>query len=138
MGGMGGMCMGGMGGMAGKGGKGVSCTIKVLHDGLVQSECLPGGTGYVNNENALYIANLPADTADVDLYRIFAPFGAIAPKGARAMLNPDGSCKGIGFVNFLEPMAAEAAVLTLNGTWMPDGTSLTVKCKTPSRVTGKP
>lgn len=122
----------GKGSLGMHGGKGKSkslCTIKVLHDGLVQAKALPGGTGWINDENALYIANLPVDTADIDLYRIFAPFGAIAPKGVRAMLNEDGSCKGIGFVNFLDPMAAQAAVLTLNGTWLPDGSTLIVREK---------
>lgn len=124
----------GKGSLGMHGGKGKSkslCTIKVLHDGLVQAKALPGGTGWINDENALYIANLPVDTADVDLYRIFSPFGAIAPKGVRAMLNEDGSCKGIGFVNFLDPMAAQAAVLTLNGTWLPDGSTLIVREKAP-------
>merc|ERR1719367_1108667 len=76
------------------------CTIKVLHDGLLEARALPGvydenrpGTGWMNDQNALYVANLPADTTDLDLYRIFAPFGAIAPKGVRAMLNEDMSCR---------------------------------------------
>lgn len=124
---------GGRGGGKGVGKTGV-CNIRVLHDGLLQAKALPGGPGWVNDENALYIANLPVDTQDVDLYRIFAPFGAIAPKGARAMLNPDGSCKGFGFVNFLEAMAAQSAVMTLNGTWMPDGTTLIVRTKAPSKT----
>jgi len=129
----------GKNGKDGKDGKGYTgqpstvCTIKVLHDGLLEAMALPGGTGWTNDENALYVANLPADTTDLDLYRIFAPFGAIAPKGVRAMLNEDRSCRGIGFVNFLDPMAAQAAVQTLNGTWLPDGTTLTVREKAPAK-----
>jgi len=129
-------------GKNGKGCKGFTgkpstvCTIKVLHDGLVEARALPGGTGWINDENALYVANLPADTTDLDLYKIFAPFGAIAPKGVRAMLNEDTSCRGIGFVNFLDPMAAQAAVNTLNGTWLPDGTTLTVREKAPGKGKG--
>ncbi|CAE8622168.1 unnamed protein product, partial [Polarella glacialis] len=78
------------------------------------------------------IAGLPIDTTDLDLYKIFAPFGALFPKGVRAMLHPDGTCKGIGFVNFLDSACLEAAVQTLNGTTMPDGTVLVVKLKSPT------
>lgn len=115
----------------GKDGKGTT-TIKVLYNGLLAANALPGGSGYSNDENALYIANLPGDTSDLELYKIFAPFGAIAPRGVRAMINPDGVCRGIGFVNYLENASAETAIATLNGTIMPDGRTLIVKNKGPS------
>jgi len=110
-------------------GKGKGCSIKVLHEGLIEAQALPGCDKMSNNHNALYISGLPTDTQDVDLYRIFAPFGAVQPKGVRAMSHPDGSCTGIGFVNFLEPSAMQLAITTLNGTQMPDGSTMNVQPK---------
>lgn len=116
----------------GKGkGKGKPVSIKVLTNGLLEAQALPGAGGMDNDTNALYIAGLPSDTQDVDLYRIFAPFGAVAPKGVRAMVHPDGTCKGFGFVNYLDPSSLQQAISTLNGTQMPDGSTLTVKAKDP-------
>jgi len=120
-------------GGGGKGGKGPSaCSIKDLHEGLLEAKALPGGAGYVNDENTLYVANLPPDCGDVDLYKIFSPFGAIAPKGVRAMQKQDGSCKGFGFVNFMDQEASAAAVMTLHGTALADGTTLIVREKVQS------
>merc|ERR1712137_1517306 len=64
----------------------------------------------------IYISNLPSDTTDVDLFKLFCTFGALAPSGVKAMTNDDGSCKGIGFVDFIDPACADAAIAALNGT----------------------
>merc|ERR1719188_1737064 len=45
------------------------------------------------------------------------------------MMKEDGSCKGIGFVNYLEVSAAQAAIMSLHGTQLSDGSTLTVKTK---------
>mmetsp|Transcript_24352 Transcript_24352/g.36962 ORF Transcript_24352/g.36962 Transcript_24352/m.36962 type:complete len:233 (+) Transcript_24352:132-830(+) len=103
-------------------------SITVLKKGLQHAGVLPGGR-WTNDENALFIGGLPTDTTDYDLYEIFATFGPIPSQGVRAMMNPDGSCKGIGFVNFLDASSALAAINTLNGTMMPDGTTLKVSQK---------
>merc|ERR1712110_1055780 len=80
------------------------------------SGALPGGTGFNNNEQiALYINGLPGTCTDLHLYRLFAPFGPIAPKGVRAVTGPDGSCKGFGFVNYLDINAAQNAIMIMNG-----------------------
>mmetsp|Transcript_5668 Transcript_5668/g.10144 ORF Transcript_5668/g.10144 Transcript_5668/m.10144 type:complete len:309 (+) Transcript_5668:114-1040(+) len=113
-------------------GKG-KCSIKALHNGLLEAQALPGCEGLDNDRNALYISGLPSDTQDVDLYRIFAPFGAIAPRGVRAMLHPDGSCQGFGFVNYVDTVSVSVAASTLNGTQMPDGNELVVKQKEPKK-----
>lgn len=117
-------------GKGGKGGKG-GCDVKTLVDGLMQSGAMPGGVKYSNDENTLFVGGLPSDTTDLDLFWIFSPFGPIAPKGVKAMMSPDGSCKGFGFVNFLATEATDVAVNTLNGTQMPDGSTLTVTVKKP-------
>jgi len=123
---------GGKGGKSwGKGGSS-GTGIRAIHDHLMHQQTLPGSQpgGYINDVNALYIANLPPDTNDLDLYKIFSSFGAVAPKGVRAMINKDdGTCKGIGFVNFLEPASVDTAVETLNGMDLPDGSRLVVKAK---------
>merc|ERR1712039_201913 len=78
-------------------------------DSFEQAGCMPGGVNGQNDENTLYVEGLPPDTRDMHLYRMFSPFGAIAPKGSRAALNSDGSCKGFGFVSFLVAESAQAA-----------------------------
>ncbi|CAJ1430527.1 unnamed protein product [Effrenium voratum] len=122
-------------GVPGKaGGKGKSCSIKTLQNGLIEAKALPGSNEMSNDKNALYISGLPSDTQDIDLYKIFAPFGPIAPRGVRAMLYPDGTCQGFGFVNFLQPEHMQAAADLLNGTSMPDGKELVVKPKAPKKA----
>lgn len=61
----------------------------------------------------VFIKNLPSDTTDCDLYKLFAPFGAISPSGVKAMVNADGSCKGIGFVDFMDPSHAAQVGLSI-------------------------
>lgn len=116
----------------GKGkGKG-SISIKMLYKGLCESEVFPGGSKYSNDENTLFVAGLPSDTQDVDLYKMFSPFGAIAPRGVRAMLHPDGNCKGFGFVNFMDSTTSQSAITALNGAQIMDGSTLVVKQKAAS------
>jgi len=121
-------------GKDGKDGKGKGkgkIGIRDLFDGLCTAEALPGGAKYENDENTLFVGGLPQDTTDLDLYKIFSPFGAIAPKGIKAMLHlPTGNCKGYGFVNFMDASASHAATAALNGTTMGDeGATLEVTSK---------
>jgi len=87
---------------------------------------LPGGAmkGHVADECQVYIKGLPSDTTNADLYDIFSPFGAIPPRGVKAMQNHDGNCNGVGWVDFIDATCAETATKTLNGTMMVDGTTL--------------
>lgn len=113
-----------------KGGPVDGCSIWTLVNGIYESGALPGGQRWENDEGTLFISGLPHDTTDLELYKIFGPFGATAPNGVKAMLAEDRvSCKGIGFVNFLDSMHAMKAIQTLNGTTMPDGTFLKVSVK---------
>lgn len=105
------------------------CDIRTLVKGLQESGALPGGAYSGNDENTLFVANLPWDTTDCDLYRMFSPFGAI--KSTRAMLDPvTGVCKGIGFVNCVDAGTAQMSIAALSGTQLPDGTQLNVSVKT--------
>eukprot|EP00927_Polykrikos_kofoidii_P054749 TRINITY_DN49123_c0_g1_i1.p1 TRINITY_DN49123_c0_g1~~TRINITY_DN49123_c0_g1_i1.p1 ORF type:complete len:236 (-),score=35.79 TRINITY_DN49123_c0_g1_i1:185-838(-) len=108
---------------------GKGTTIAELVNAICDSNALPGGSKYSNDENTIFVSGLPKDTKDDHLYSIFTPFGAIAPRGVRAMLDNQQSCKGFGFVNFLDPKAAALAISTLNGTTLPCGTVMQVKIK---------
>jgi len=112
-----------------EGDKGDGKGIGVIVRGFEVCGALPGGKGWVDEANAVYMAGLPADCDNTCLYRIFSPFGAIAPRGVRAVQNPDGTCKGIAFVNYLSAEAAQAAIRTLNGMQMPEGGVLKVSIK---------
>lgn len=87
--------------------------------------------GHEHHKGQLYVAGLPPDTSNVHLYRLFAAFGAIGPRGVHAMMTADGKCKGIAFVNFLEEEAAQLAIATYNGAVLPDGTAMRVSMKMP-------
>merc|ERR1712192_79757 len=104
--------------------------------GLIEAKALPGSDGYAEGANALYVAGLPDDTTDVDLYHIFSGFGAIPPRGIRTMMNEYGTCKGIAFVNYVHPESLQSAAMTLNGATMPNGNTLTVKPKDPKADAG--
>lgn len=121
----------------GKGkGKG-KISIRDLFDGLCKAGALPGGEKYENDENTIFVGSLPTDTTSLDLYKIFSPFGAIAPKGILAMLHRDtGNCKGYGFVNFLDGVAAQTAIAALNGTTMGEGEEQTQLTVTNKRLGG--
>jgi len=78
----------------------------------------------------LYISNLPPDTTDLDLYKMFSPFACpIRPNGVKAMLREDGSCTGVGFVDIYDPQTAQAAITSLNGMQLADGKTLRVQQK---------
>lgn len=85
------------------------------------------GEARVAEDSQVYINQLPADTTDKDLYRLFAPFGPVS--NVKAMLNPDGSCKGFGFVDFVDPANAEAAITAIQGFSLPDGSSIVPSLK---------
>lgn len=110
-------------------------SFRALYDAVKKGGLLGGGL--VPNECQIYAKNLPADTTDLDLYKLFAPFGAVAPSGTKAMLNEDGTCKGFGFVDYVDPISAQAAIEALNGFAMPDGSTISVATKTPSAKDGK-
>merc|ERR1712048_1139200 len=119
-----------MGG-SGKGGPTVSnADIGAVVDGFLKADALPG-TGRKPPENSLYVKGLPYNTTDLDLYRIFSPFGAIPVRGVKANIKQDGLCSGVGWVDYLEPHAADAAMSTLNGAVLPDGVALIVQRKKP-------
>lgn len=105
-------------------------SIQVLKQGLRHGNMLPKGysSGYCN----LQVTNLPADTCDVDLFEIFAPFGGIPTGGVRAMQSQDGRCSGMGFVTYFDAEHAHAALGTLNGTVLPSGTVLRVATRRPA------
>jgi len=109
-------------------GKGGFFSMEKVLQGFAEAQCLPGHQ-MTNDDNALHISGLPKDCDDIHLYKLMAPFGAIPQNGIKAMKHPDGTCKGVGFVNYIEPSAMEAAMQMLNGTLLPDGTVMNVTLK---------
>lgn len=115
---------------------GAGTTMQGILDVAVKNGLFPCGTTRPD-EQCVYIRGLPSDTTDLDLYKMFSVFGAIPPRGVKAMTKEDGSCNSIGFVDFLHPDMAKAAIAALNGFVLPDGTSLFLKTKSPKKGTGK-
>jgi len=102
------------GAMGGKGKKGgAPGSFQELFQSCKGSGILGGGKA--PEECQVFVKNLPPDTNDEGLYKLFSPFGAIPPNGVKAMMNPDGTCKGVGFVDFSDPSSAQTAVLALEG-----------------------
>jgi len=128
-------------GGSGKTWKGGNFSMSTIVKGFEMSGALPGGSGWNDDDGTqipLFIRGLSKDCEDVDIYKLFCSFGAIAPRGVRALKHQDGVCKGYGFVNFLTTEAAEAAIAALNDTLMPDGvTKLQVAHKNEGRGGGK-
>eukprot|EP00746_Dinoflagellata_sp_MGD_P162142 gnl/MRDRNA2_/MRDRNA2_89570_c0_seq1.p1 gnl/MRDRNA2_/MRDRNA2_89570_c0~~gnl/MRDRNA2_/MRDRNA2_89570_c0_seq1.p1 ORF type:complete len:192 (+),score=65.35 gnl/MRDRNA2_/MRDRNA2_89570_c0_seq1:76-651(+) len=113
----------GKGDFKGKGvGKG-EFGIKQVLDAFKHSGVCPGGSKWENDEKTVFITGLPADTTDLDVYKLFAPFGAIALNGAVALRDKEDKekCRGIAVVNFLEQEAADNCIACHNGAVMPDG-----------------
>merc|ERR1719310_2167773 len=49
--------------------------------------------------------------------------------GVKAMLNEDGTCKGVGFVDFLDPTSATNAIAAMNGLTTNSGGSISCNIK---------
>jgi len=133
----GGWCTGGGPGEWGAGppgGKGGS--IQGLKRAMQYSLPGGGGKGHAAEECQVYIKGLPADTTNADLYDIFSPFGAIPPRGVKAMMTEDGNCRGVGWVDFIDAECAKTAAQTLNGTMMVDGTTLRCHVKAEMKTWG--
>lgn len=62
----------------------------------------------------LYLCNLAPNMNEHGLYKLVAPFGAIS--SVKCMSNPDGTCKGIAFVNMPHYEEAALTIKALNGT----------------------
>jgi len=108
----------------GKGKKGgpATCDIKDVVKGFGKGDRVPV-------EQQLCIRGLPWNTTDLDLYKIFSIYGAIPSKGVKAMLDAEGNCTGLGFVDFYDGSAAQMAAMTLHNANLPDGTVLQVTQK---------
>eukprot|EP00878_Enallax_costatus_P002507 GHUV01002687.1.p1 GENE.GHUV01002687.1~~GHUV01002687.1.p1 ORF type:complete len:330 (+),score=66.62 GHUV01002687.1:218-1207(+) len=66
---------------------------------------------------SVYIKYLPEPTDKLWLYEKFAPYGAVL--SVKVLTNENGTCRGVGFINYGDPDAAARAVAAMNG--MPVG-----------------
>lgn len=127
----------GKGGGCGKGSNvGTPGSARLLLQSANTAGLLGPNCKSVGHECSVYIKHLPADMTDLDVHNLFCAFGPIASGGANAILNPDGSCKGIAFVDFLHAEAAQSACAALNGFATSDGTTIFVQPKQPKNQGG--
>ncbi|CAK8993038.1 unnamed protein product [Durusdinium trenchii] len=98
---------------------------------IIQAQAMPDGR---SDESTIFVAGLPSDMTNLEMYQLFSAFGAIAPRGATALQDKEtGKCTGIGFVNFIDSDSAQKAIRALNSFPFTDGSWLTVKKKGPSQ-----
>lgn len=63
----------------------------------------------------IYVYGLQPNAAEINLYQLFAPFGAIlSVRLMRDLTKPEQPCKGYGFVNFMNSTDAHRAVMQMN------------------------
>ncbi|CAL1157413.1 unnamed protein product [Cladocopium goreaui] len=106
--------------------------IKGLVRSIIQAQAMPDGRG--SEESTIFVAGLPSDMTNLEMYQLFSAFGAIAHRGATALQDKEsGKCTGIGFVNFIESDSAQKAIRALNSFPFLDGSWLTVKKKGPPK-----
>lgn len=133
---------GGLGGFGGMAPQGVSAVDQLLMGGssmeinadflvkmVNEAVVLPGaGAQQHNSEATVYVAGLPGDTVEDHVYQMFSPLGAIFS----VFVKRGGSGSNvwaIAFVNFVEPLSAQAAIAVYNGMQIPDGSMLKVRIK---------
>lgn len=81
--------------------------------------------------SSICVKNLPPFADDLWMYRRFSQFGAI--HSVRAMLDAETQqCQGLGFVNFINYLDAQAAIANINGAFV-DGKRLVVEIQRPRR-----
>merc|ERR1712151_1346096 len=105
---------GGMGGnpmQAMMAGMGIDINSVVMSAARIQ----PGSSFQRTEQQQVQVRNLPGDTTDTDLYKLCSPFGALCPKGVKAMLTGEGQCTGTGWVDFVNEEDAAMASQNLNG-----------------------
>jgi len=75
----------------------------------------PFRTGGVRDKitGNIFVKNLPGETKSAEVHQLFAPFGKIF--SCRVKYNPNGKCKGYGYVQFDTKEAADKAVAEING-----------------------
>eukprot|EP01097_Dermamoeba_algensis_P002006 TRINITY_DN1794_c0_g1_i1.p1 TRINITY_DN1794_c0_g1~~TRINITY_DN1794_c0_g1_i1.p1 ORF type:complete len:326 (-),score=71.59 TRINITY_DN1794_c0_g1_i1:149-1126(-) len=74
-------------------------------------------TGFIQNQQTgfcLFVYNLPQETDDNFLWRMFGPYGALTSVKVVRDTNTN-KCKGFGFVNFVKYEDAQQAIIGLNG-----------------------
>ncbi|KAK4702065.1 squamous cell carcinoma antigen recognized by T-cells 3, partial [Phenoliferia sp. Uapishka_3] len=90
-----------------------------------------GRTDVDANQKELYVAGLSKFVKELDLKRLFEPFGAL--KGIRVGTDDQGECKGFAFVEYEDEAAAKASLSLNNHELKKRHMSVTIA---QSRITG--
>merc|ERR1712150_263706 len=86
-----------------------------------------GPPGNVPPDSTLYIFHVPNTWTENELQELFGTCGNII--SSRVVRNPDGTSKGLAFVDYDNPASAKNAVLSLHNYQTPEGKFLLVKLK---------
>merc|ERR1712080_651977 len=89
----------------------------------------------MDDQNNLYVKDLPGGTDELYVYRLFSPFGAL--ESVTVKTGGEGTW-AIAFVKFFDAVEASNACLGLNNCLLPDGTNPKVSVKTKSKSWDNP
>jgi len=116
------------GGAGGNGGNGMAVDADSLVKMVQEAQVVPAELHHP--EATVYVAGLPGDTVHTHVYQLFSPFGSIlnitVKNGEAWGKSPPWA---IAFVDYVDPLSAQAAIAVYNGMQLPDGTMMKVTIK---------
>jgi len=99
--------------------------VTMVHEAVV----VPGAGAKINNaDSTIYVSGLPGDMTERHAYKLFSPLGAIFSVSLKHGGVGESSW-AICFVNFVDPLSAQAAIAVYNGMQVPEGNVLKVSIK---------
>lgn len=105
--------------------------VTMVHEAVV----VPGAGAKINNaDSTIYVSGLPGDMTERHVYKLFSPLGAIFSVTLKHGGVGDSSW-AICFVNFVDPLSAQAAIAVYHGMQVPEGNLLKVSVR---QQTGSP
>jgi len=100
-----------------------------------QAPLSPGAAA--GGQYCLFVYNLPSNSDENYLYRLFSPYGAL--HNVRLIRDlATGVCKGYGFVNFMKLEDAQQAIMGLNGFQIAPNKALQVSFKSHGKSSSIP
>ena len=128
-GGMGGGMSSGMGGCMGGGQQSMGMLERQMSNTMISGE---EGFGVGQSYDKLYVSNLPRTFSEIDVQRLFAPYGMLTE--VMAHKRADGVPKGNFFVSFANSADGQQAARALHNQILPGGIKpITVRLSTSRR-----